>query len=399
MIDAISGGMNAMKGMSSMNPASFMSGIGSTGAANMSAMQGVMPGMSSMMMGDRSSLSADSMEPYAAMGNMPGMGDMSMEEMQKLGLGQIPGFGDTCEDPNSMFGDKVDKDQMKSMMKEMMEMMMEMIKDKFEAEIAELMREIEELKRNAASGASGSCGSAPVGGGGGCSGGGGGCGGGGSVGGCGGGGGSYGGGGGCGGSVGGASSSAPYRTSGTLPSESGNAVAALAEKFLGRDSASIKGELPHFTAAGGRNNNCADFVCSLLESNGQIDQHIVNVKSLEQKLISDGWQQVSAANAQPGDVWISDSRGHTEIVEKSGNPPTLIGSNNNGDHIQEITRATQSSGVYYHNPANDASAIGNNNAAPSSSTSTVSESNSAAKDSAKASVDAAVDSGSNNNSN
>ena len=351
MIDAISGGMNAMKGMSSMNPASFMSGVGSTGAANMSAMQGVMPGMSSMMMGDRSSLSADSMEPYAAMGNMPGMGDMSMEEMQKLGLGQIPGFGDTCEDPNSMFGDKVDKDQMKSMMKEMMEMMMEMIKDKFEAEIAELMREIEELKRNAASGASGSCGSAPVGGGGSC-GGGGGCGGGGSVGGCGGGGGSYGGGGGCGGggSVGGASSSAPYRTSGTLPSESGNAVAALAEKFLGRDSASIKGELPHFTAAGGRNNNCADFVSSLLESNGKLSGHYINVGRLEEALKNQGYHQVSADQAQPGDVWISSSRGHTEIVEKAGNPPTLIGSNNGGDDIQEITRDKGSgrSGVFYH---------------------------------------------------
>lgn len=174
------------------------------------------------------------------------------------------------------------------------------------------------------------------------------CGGGGSVGG---GGGNYGGGG--SGAVGGSNPVGSY--SGYGPSESGNAVAALAEKYLGRDSYSLKGDLPNFTAAGGRNNNCADFVSSLLETTGQLHDHEINVRGLEEQLIQEGWVQVSAEDAQPGDVWMNDQRGHTEIVEKAGNPPTLIGSNNGGDHIQEITRDTSSgrSGVFYHNPAND----------------------------------------------
>lgn len=157
--------------------------------------------------------------------------------------------------------------------------------------------------------------------------------------------------------VGSSGGSAPVYNGTTSPSQSGNDAVALAQKFLGRDSQSIKGELPNFTAAGGRNNNCADFVSSVLETTGRMQGHHINVKEMEKSIQEQGYVQVGRDQAQPGDIWISDNAGHTELVESNNNGNiSLIGSNNGGDNIQEITRDTYSGnagGRFYHLPSQE----------------------------------------------
>jgi hypothetical protein len=129
---------------------------------------------------------------------------------------------------------------------------------------------------------------------------------------------------------------------------SGQAAVDNARQFLNKDSSSIKGKMKHFTAAGGITNNCADFVSSALEGQGLVKGHHINVKSMEQELKKQGYKQVPTSQAKPGDVWISNSRGHTELVATKG-ATKLIGSNNNGDSRQEITEHANrpGSGVIY----------------------------------------------------
>lgn len=129
---------------------------------------------------------------------------------------------------------------------------------------------------------------------------------------------------------------------------SGQSAVDTARKFLNQDSISLKGKLPHFTAAGGITNNCADFVSSVLEGQGLVKGHHINVKSFEQELKKQGYRQVPTSQARPGDVWISNSRGHTELVATAG-ATKLIGSNNGGDSRQEISEHSNQpgSGVIY----------------------------------------------------
>ncbi|MFA5506181.1 MAG: hypothetical protein WC314_15795 [Vulcanimicrobiota bacterium] len=126
----------------------------------------------------------------------------------------------------------------------------------------------------------------------------------------------------------------------------GQAAVDLARQYLGRDSISVKGQMPHFTAAGGVTNNCADFVSSALESQGLVKGHHINVKSFEQHLRQQGYRQIPASQAQPGDVWMNHSRGHTELVATPG-ARTLIGSN--GSSRQKISEHNNNpdSGIYY----------------------------------------------------
>jgi hypothetical protein len=132
-----------------------------------------------------------------------------------------------------------------------------------------------------------------------------------------------------------------------VPNGSGQDAVDLGKQYLGQNSIDIKGKLPNFTAAGGQTNNCADFVSSLLESTGRIKGHHVNVSELEQSLRQQGYQEVPKDQAQPGDVWISDSRGHTEMVAERGGT-RLIGSNNDRPGHQVISMNSNSSGHYYH---------------------------------------------------
>jgi hypothetical protein len=158
---------------------------------------------------------------------------------------------------------------------------------------------------------------------------------------------SYGGGGYGGGSpVGGNYNNSPVAMG---PAGQGNQASVdLARRYLGRDSQSCRGLMPNFTAAGGQTNNCADFVCSALQSTGGIRGHFVGVRALENALKQQGYRQVPAAQAKPGDVWISKSRSHTELVTQPGGT-RCIGSNNDRPGHQVISEKAMNpnAGVYY----------------------------------------------------
>ncbi len=129
---------------------------------------------------------------------------------------------------------------------------------------------------------------------------------------------------------------------------SGSAAVDLARRYIGQDSWKIKGQMPNFTAAGGRTNNCADFVSAALQSTGRLRGHEINVRRLEQSIQRQGYVRVPASQARPGDVWINHSRGHTELVSRAGGTHT-IGSNNIRPGHQVISERAKSttSGVYY----------------------------------------------------
>jgi len=129
---------------------------------------------------------------------------------------------------------------------------------------------------------------------------------------------------------------------------SGQDAVNLARQFKGQESWRIKGKMPNFTAAGGRTNNCADFVSAALESTGRVKGHHINVKAFEKSLKKQGYVQVPAQQARPGDVWMNHKRGHTELVSKAGGTQT-IGSNNDRPGHQVISERSKNtnSGIYY----------------------------------------------------
>ncbi len=129
---------------------------------------------------------------------------------------------------------------------------------------------------------------------------------------------------------------------------SGSDAVEIGRRYLGQNAIDIKGKMPHFTAAGGQTNNCADFVSSCLEGAGKLQGHHVNVKEMEKALIKQGWRQVPASQSKPGDVWMNHSRGHVELVTQAGGTRT-IGSNNDRPGHQVISERAKdpNSGVYY----------------------------------------------------
>lgn len=124
-----------------------------------------------------------------------------------------------------------------------------------------------------------------------------------------------------------------------------------ARSYRGRTSRSLRGVLPNFSAPGGQSNNCAAFVTANLKNAGRINWTEAGVSNgnLERRLRADGWHQVPAAQAQPGDVWLANSRKHTELVSQAGGTRT-IGSNNVRQGLQVISEHAKNpnSGVYYH---------------------------------------------------
>ena len=129
----------------------------------------------------------------------------------------------------------------------------------------------------------------------------------------------------------------------------GGGAAELAKQFEGQTTYNIQG-LDHLDKSIGYDLNCANFVSACLQNTGGIEGHYNNCTGLEAALQKQGYVQVSPDQAQPGDVWFNPQRGHTELVKEAGNPPVLIGSNNGGDNIQEVTtdRYSGRSGVFYH---------------------------------------------------
>lgn len=156
---------------------------------------------------------------------------------------------------------------------------------------------------------------------------------------------------------GGGKPTAPVQGPGpSTPTPAGNATGAravqIAESFLGRNASELKrsGELP-MNPNVPSNLCCANFVSAVLEKNGQLSksEHTDAVRVLNTTLRKKGWNEVSMANAKPGDVVIMQRGGvsHTEIVAKNENGKiTLVGSNNrNADGSQRIT---YDAGTWWH---------------------------------------------------
>lgn len=98
----------------------------------------------------------------------------------------------------------------------------------------------------------------------------------------------------------------------------------------------------------GTNNQCANFVSTFAQRLG-LKGHYLVVPQLEKALQKQGWKAVSAADARPGDVWISDR--HTELVTgRAHGKPRVTGSNNGGHGYQTISEHTQTSGRFYTRP-------------------------------------------------
>jgi len=123
---------------------------------------------------------------------------------------------------------------------------------------------------------------------------------------------------------------------------SGSDPVAIARKFvksppLAANSPYLLKHLPHYEAAGGPTNDCADFVSSVLMTAGKISFHENLVVNMRDKLHHHGWHNVKKHQAQPGDVWLCASGGieHVALVSKGGGAE-VIGANGSGtEHITE----------------------------------------------------------------
>lgn len=123
---------------------------------------------------------------------------------------------------------------------------------------------------------------------------------------------------------------------------SGSDPVAIARRFvksppLRADAPYLKRNLPHYQAAGGQTNDCADFVSSVLMTAGKISFHEINVADMKTALLSHGWHTVPKHQAQPGDVWLCLSGGiqHVTLVSGGGGS-RVIGANGSGtEHVTE----------------------------------------------------------------
>lgn len=166
--------------------------------------------------------------------------------------------------------------------------------------------------------------------------------------------GSSGGGGGGTGSVGGGgsdNSNLPASTdlSGIDATGQGAKAVEIAASKLGQQSSNVK--MDNYTAAGGLDNDCADFVSGVIANAGLYKKQSgdASVATFKQHLIQQGYGTVDKAHAMPGDVAIFNGSQHTELVASKG-ATTLIGSNNGGTNVQHISKDSGNWGsvVYLH---------------------------------------------------
>lgn len=119
-------------------------------------------------------------------------------------------------------------------------------------------------------------------------------------------------------------------------------AAAIAEQFIGRNAGELKysDELPMESWVP-NNVNCANFVSACLQQAGLISssQASASVANLTSNLRADGWQQVSLADARPGDVVHMGSQHVVLFAGMDANgQPKFIGSNNiNADGSQQVS--------------------------------------------------------------
>jgi hypothetical protein len=80
--------------------------------------------------------------------------------------------------------------------------------------------------------------------------------------------------------------------------------------------------------------SCANFVSAVLQKSGLINWHSNEVGDLMDRLEKQGWREVPASEARPGDVAIIDAKTPTEhadlVYSSDGHNIMLIGSNNTG---------------------------------------------------------------------
>ena len=130
----------------------------------------------------------------------------------------------------------------------------------------------------------------------------------------------------------------------------------IARKYLGQTTKDLLGKLTYLSdlsknenTNNGYNLNCANFVSAILNEVGLLSKHVVSCSKLRQICLQSGYKQILKSEAKPGDIWINSH--HTELVDSIDNGIiTLIGSNNNGDKIQEITldsKSAQKDGEIY----------------------------------------------------
>ncbi len=128
---------------------------------------------------------------------------------------------------------------------------------------------------------------------------------------------------------------------------------ALMKQLEGLRTDKVSGLLPGYNVGSRKDKNCAQFVSSVLEATGRLEQGNTTVRGLEERLKEEGYYLVSKEDARPGDVYIKD--GHTEIVASDG-AATLMGSNNveftqDEQYITEVNNMgsfDRVGGRYYH---------------------------------------------------
>lgn len=136
------------------------------------------------------------------------------------------------------------------------------------------------------------------------------------------------------------------------PGTGQKAAVDLAYSFLGQTTKNLLGTLPYLqdlSGISGTNNgydlNCANFVSAILQNCGLLGSHSNTVDGVRSLCTSFGYHTTSKGSCKPGDVWCNAY--HTELVyENNGGNVKLIGSNNGGDDIQEISIDGWSAGYY-----------------------------------------------------
>ena len=149
-----------------------------------------------------------------------------------------------------------------------------------------------------------------------------------------------------GGVAGGAGQAGAVTGSGPIAAGSGNGAdaAAIAESLIGRNAGELKhsNDIPMESWVP-NNVNCANFVSGVLQQAGMIEpsQASASVDNLASNLKGAGWQTVSLADAQPGDVVLMQKNGQSHVVLFHGfenGVPKFIGSNNvNADGSQRVS--------------------------------------------------------------
>ncbi|WP_333572815.1 phage tail tip lysozyme [Sphingomonas sp.] len=122
----------------------------------------------------------------------------------------------------------------------------------------------------------------------------------------------------------------------------GRNAADVARQYLGRNAADLRGDrsdnLP-MNANVPANICCANFVSAVLTEAGQLpaNLHTDSVAQLDKTLRAQGWTEVSAAQAKPGDVVIIQGGGVSHTVLYAGNGQTIGSNNRNADGTQKVT--------------------------------------------------------------